>query len=75
MAAKKRKRARKGSKKFSKFVIRKGSLTEELYMQPHGGFGDYKTAKRFSREAVDKAAASFERAHGKNYGVFPVSKG
>jgi hypothetical protein len=68
MAAKKRKR-----KKYGKFVVRKGGLLREKFLQKNGRWsGDYKTAKRFSsKDAADRAGA----IQGPDYGVFPIGKG
>jgi hypothetical protein len=53
----------------TKYVIRKGSLAEELYLQPAGHWGRYDTARRFSTQ--DKATQCAEKLGiGENYGIF-----
>lgn len=53
----------------TKYVIRKGSLTEELYLQPAGHWGRYDTARRFSTQ--DKATQCAKKLGiGENYGIF-----
>jgi hypothetical protein len=52
----------------TKYVIRKGSLTEELYLQPAGHWGRYDTARRFS--TPDKATQCAEQLGIEDYGIF-----
>ncbi len=57
--------------KSPKYVVRKGGM-KELYLQPDGSWGSYKTSKRFASQ--DKAGAAYERLYaGHDYGVFPTS--
>ena len=53
-------------------VIRMGSLTEELYLDRDGHWGEYKNAKRFRTQ---NAAVQFAAKHsvGDNYGLFDCS--
>lgn len=54
-------------------VVRRGSLTEDKYIQPDGTWGDWQTAKRFSNE--DLATQFYDRFFPgvDNYGLFPCS--
>jgi hypothetical protein len=48
--------------------VRKGSLTEDLYLQRDGRWGPWKTARVFSDEdAAEKACAKLKIT---NYGLF-----
>jgi hypothetical protein len=55
-----------------KFVVRRGSLTAEEYLQAYGAWGDYRSAKRFaSQDAAEKFYR--QRFTSENFGIFPVS--
>lgn len=50
-------------------VIRKGSVTENVYLQRDGTWGEYRTARRFySQNAAEKAGTALGID---DYGIFP----
>ena len=53
-----------------KLCVRKGSLTEDLYLTRQGTWAAWKQRARF---ASDEAAERFVRKHveGENWGIFP----
>lgn len=53
-------------------VVRKGSLTEDLYLQDDGTWGPYKTARRFySERKAEQAAHTALGQDNHNWGLFP----
>ncbi len=60
----------KHRRKFGKVCVRKGSLTEELYLTRQGTWDVWEKRARFSS---DEAAERFVRRHveGENWGIFP----
>jgi hypothetical protein len=57
-------------KKSEKVCVRKGSLTEELYLTRHGTWDVWEKRARFDS---DDAAERFVRRHveGEDWGIFP----
>lgn len=60
-------------RKYAKVVVRKGSLTENLFLTRNCGWtADWKKAARFATQAAAITAARRCKV-GANYGLFPTS--